>query len=850
MRYLRICSFGLALLFLQCGDDPVSHDTGVVYFESVPKNIKVAAKQMAVEIQADSLSVSGIQFRFVDVNSEPIEPDGVLLVTVQMFVADSLSREFVVDFADSQSATFTVTLSDLPPQAGGLVGDWDYNDVVDHGDYFLFVDALGSNRGEPSWDERMNLDGDEIIGIGDLYVFVDQFGKSSVAGKPVAVSGDDWLFWVEVARNLYGIDSDFVQIAIFLCDPSQSDFNFPAHKPTVSKDLEGSVEFKFIVDGYSESAVELSPDFDGEEEFNIILNKWHPPFNQIQLTAAADFTARVNLDSLAGSDDALQYSLEFEVGYIPRTSIESGVLEFTPEDLEGRNFQATLTATDGAGYSTQSQILFRRTDTTFILELTAQPDSIHLNRMYNLSEFGVQKQTFLDGELFLTQENVPVDRILGIPSEESVLRPANSGLVQVTLIVGRARQDFIFEVLHRLPDITHKFVVNAPDTIGIQEPLTVSAELITYEDGLEVAREHVIPEEGVEFEAFLEVSIQTLTFHYNEFEYVVEMEVVFRRPTVVIRLHPDRVFRHNTFGTVRVDVLSLEGVLDTIIIVATSDGLEDIEYQVELNQSVDPTRRWGYFNFHPPEHFSKTEDVYWRLEGEGSSVSGLLGTGFLEVKQNRVPCNNTTPICNTINECGLYNECLPDIAISTSELEIESLLDSTGTGTFMVYNRGKANLNVNDIESSSGEFSALPTSFDVPAQDSLEVTVTFTPLVGEGVYSSTLTVRNNDQDLILEVAGTGVVFIPELGPVILDLSVGGYRGSSAGPFQCGVSQDCAVFLDNDSTSTVVWTFGSSFGIEEKEGNVVSFIMDNGNLTVVATNPKGITTRTFDVLDCY
>ena len=636
----------LLLFSVQCSRDGHNKENPI----SPSGDIGVSVAEFAAKIAEDT-GPSGIKIVFVNPHGDPIVPE---LVTTRMFVGDSLQSEYITNIADSLSNSFTIDVRDIPPTVGALFGDINFDGIVGFADFFLFADSFGSSTGDRLWNARADFDPDGTIGFQDFFMFADHFGNSIASGKIIA-----WPQEVVIAyiRQKYGGSAQEPSITerMYLSmfgSAVLEHLRSPAAKVVAESDI---VRFEFFVEGYTVLSVELPEDFSGSAEIFVTLNKQHTAPDQILLSAGVDTTAQANLNSLfADSDDPLEYELEFDGAPIPSVSVVDSFLVFVPEELEAADFEAILTATDGAGYATETQVLLHRQATTFVFELTTRPDSIHVNGSYNLSEFSVLVQTFWDGELGSTREDVVVDEILGIPFEDETLVPDSEGTVTVTVVVGRARQDFELEILPALPVITYEFVVIAPDAVGVNEPFTVSAELVIYEDGVEINREEVTPGETTVFGGFAVVGAQTFTFHYNEFEDVVEIEVIFRAPGVRVKFTRYEYIKYNGFVTLRVDASSLEGVADTANVIATAEGREDIAFVVALNQSVDPTWRWGWFQFIPPVNSSKEEDVYWSVLAESVSESGLVGFGSLEVEQRAMASEPYCPSwkCGQDDGCG------------------------------------------------------------------------------------------------------------------------------------------------------------------------------------------------------
>ncbi len=56
--------------------------------------------------------------------------------------------------------------------------DFDQNGVVDLPDFLLFVEHFGTSRGDGTYEDRFNLDGDGAIAFSDFLIFASNFGKT------------------------------------------------------------------------------------------------------------------------------------------------------------------------------------------------------------------------------------------------------------------------------------------------------------------------------------------------------------------------------------------------------------------------------------------------------------------------------------------------------------------------------------------------------------------------------------------------------------------------------------------------------------------------------------------------
>ncbi len=62
-------------------------------------------------------------------------------------------------------------------QLAALTADFNGDEIVDLGDFLLFVEHLGFSRGDERYDAKYDLDGDGTIGFGDFLIFGRSFGK-------------------------------------------------------------------------------------------------------------------------------------------------------------------------------------------------------------------------------------------------------------------------------------------------------------------------------------------------------------------------------------------------------------------------------------------------------------------------------------------------------------------------------------------------------------------------------------------------------------------------------------------------------------------------------------------------
>ncbi|MDA7502314.1 PKD domain-containing protein [Chitinophagales bacterium] len=99
---------------------------------------------------------------------------------------------------------------------------------------------------------------------------------------------------------------------------------------------------------------------------------------------------------------------------------------------------------------------------------------------------------------------------------------------------------------------------------------------------------------------------------------------------------------------------------------------------------------------------------------------------------------------------------IPDLqVIAQDDFDFGSILIGlNNTAEITISNPGTDNLMITDITSTDGQYTTDQSSYDIPPGGEVTITVTFTPNeIGD--YPATITLVNNDEDLVLEVNGSG-----------------------------------------------------------------------------------------------
>jgi len=129
----------------------------------------------------------------------------------------------------------------------------------------------------------------------------------------------------------------------------------------------------------------------------------------------------------------------------------------------------------------------------------------------------------------------------------------------------------------------------------------------------------------------------------------------------------------------------------------------------------------------------------WGYDGEGELGDGTGGGDEINPVLMKDCCSN-----------------LPKIALSDTCLAMDTTVQGgSSQKIFFVKNDNCGSLIVSSITSSNSVFSASPTSFSVPAPDSSQVTITFSP-TALGSYSATITIFNNDKDTTICISGYSI----------------------------------------------------------------------------------------------
>ncbi|MFC1528841.1 choice-of-anchor D domain-containing protein, partial [Candidatus Latescibacterota bacterium] len=147
---------------------------------------------------------------------------------------------------------------------------------------------------------------------------------------------------------------------------------------------------------------------------------------------------------------------------------------------------------------------------------------------------------------------------------------------------------------------------------------------------------------------------------------------------------------------------------------------------------------------------------------------------------------------------------------------------SSGTGTFMIFNNGNKALSVSSIESDNEAFTVTPSSETIAAEDSLTVTITFTPLKW-GSQTATVTIKSEQQVVgTVTVEGTGLE--PDISLSATTVAIGNVA--------LGTSGSGTFFIKNEGNSLLKVTEISSDSVEVFFTDIQNVNISPGNSVMV------------------
>ncbi|MBL4657199.1 MAG: beta-propeller fold lactonase family protein, partial [Flavobacteriales bacterium] len=120
-----------------------------------------------------------------------------------------------------------------------------------------------------------------------------------------------------------------------------------------------------------------------------------------------------------------------------------------------------------------------------------------------------------------------------------------------------------------------------------------------------------------------------------------------------------------------------------------------------------------------------------------------------------ITSNDSSPMVNTI-PCTLTVDGVPLLALSDTCLDLDTIMEFTTTQSiFTIYNTGCDTLFITDANNTLPEFSLSDTSAFVLPFDSVQITVTFSPL-NSGTYNDTVLLFSNDVDTAVCLVGVAL----------------------------------------------------------------------------------------------
>jgi hypothetical protein len=208
--------------------------------------------------------------------------------------------------------------------------------------------------------------------------------------------------------------------------------------------------------------------------------------------------------------------------------------------------------------------------------------------------------------------------------------------------------------------------------------------------------------------------------------------------------------------------------------------------------------------------------------------------------------NNPVITVTVTGEGSLFK---PIINVDPQSLDFgDVVLNNAETLQIIVSNNGNTTLQVTNITSNIDDFSVDITSFDIEANESKTVNVTFTPQT-EQLYNAELTIASNDPDnptVIVTLTGNGVFYSPVIvvnpTEIIFDTTL--VNQSSAMALNIINEGDAVLVVSDIVSSEAVFTVDiSSFSVDPNDSKYVTvYFTPNmqgefvGTLTVENNDP--------------
>ncbi len=566
----------------------------------------------------------------------PVSADHVADITIR-------DRDGFVVFAER--VVGSVVDIQFPFAASDLTG----NGVVDFDDFFRFADAFGE-----AGNVRSDFDRDGVVDFNDFFRFADQFGYALLggSGKPVGSSErcsfadkleryagqfgadlSDPRIRAEIARlhaKLSG-SSEFIQPQFGLDMSGTSVLLYNSIGQNVSNEpsrLASGVYIAVLEDAYTQSvlgAAKLTlldgrlknsglPLADYVRQEVARASRLGAVRSSAKTAALVELSFNISIQSAAGAFAPVQFRLTPQPG---QTTVSGSIEALTggaviihraPQPITGL---ATVTMLPGGASRISVASLFTVSGTLQSARILGASDKVNAT---------------LDALTLVVSGDTGGDR-----GQVSVEATDDAGLSGTTAVSVRS------------PVITHSFSVspaNATVAYGAEESVPdASGTLATLYDGAVAATEQVEPVlisavRGVErYEDGS--SLMVRTYAYGGME-AMQRIIVAALPNAAVQSRLTRYTSALASGRdmdIRVDVSAGEPVSQIAQALVTKDGAAHSAFTVDLNQFVDPSRRWADIQFSVPVN-TATRTVAWKIVFAGETLRGGSGTSFVEFSQD------------------------------------------------------------------------------------------------------------------------------------------------------------------------------------------------------------------------
>ncbi|MCD4736769.1 MAG: right-handed parallel beta-helix repeat-containing protein, partial [Bacteroidales bacterium] len=278
----------------------------------------------------------------------------------------------------------------------------------------------------------------------------------------------------------------------------------------------------------------------------------------------------------------------------------------------------------------------------------------------------------------------------------------------------------------------------------------------------------------------------------------------------------------------------------------TTPNINPIEPDIVFNEQYWVVNRYGTGIYNVDLTFTLNEDLYpadennpanLRLYSRGSNADTnwayITPASTVNAENNEATFTGITDFGQFVIGRFIY----PDIFVEEDSLNYEKIKTYHSISKKLtIYNNGSKELNVTDISNIHSVFVIDTTSVTIPPNDSLNITITFTPDL-QAIFSDTLTIISDDPDtpvIIVMLAGEGMDEIDNYPGTALNFDgVNDY-------ISCGNAENLNI---TDSVTVEAWINAGTWKTHVYQGGIVGkdksdhtgYILrcgDNGRLSFV------------------